>query len=350
MKEEVKILWKLCFEDNEEFTNLYFTMRYKDEINLAIKENGEVISALQMIPYPMTYCNQIIPTSYISGACTHPEFRAKGTMKQLLAEAFQKMYDENVLLTTLIPAEEWLFGYYNKTGYAPVFDYSTELVNTKSLSPSDEYNIIYSNDFHSEVFAYFNQKMMERPVCLQHTEEDFKVILADLKLGDGKLFIAQTGSGICGLAICVLESKALHVMELFAENNSIKDTLLSCAAKEMHTTEIKLIVPPRFIDSRKLGMARIINAEDMLQIYAMIYPKLNISLKLVDPIIEANNGYFDISHGIVKRSSTKQSGDKINEVTIQQLTQALLGYKTAELPDALSSFATKNPYMSLMLN
>jgi len=350
MKEEVKALWKLCFEDNEKFTNLYFSMRYKDEINVAIKENGEVISALQMIPYPMTYCNRIIPTSYISGACTHPDFRVKGVMKHLLAEAFQKMYDNKVLLTTLIPAEEWLFAYYNKVGYTLAFDYSTELVDTETLSSSEKFNIICDNDFNPEVFNYFSHKMMERPVCLQHTEEDFNVILADLKLEGGKLFIAQTDSDICGLVICISEGKTLHVMELFAEQDSIKNTLLSCAAKKTHATKIRLIVPPCSKDCKGLGMARIINAEEMLRIYAATYPKLDINFNLVDPIIEANNGHFNINHGIVKRIFTKQSDVTINEVTVQKLTQALLGYKTAELAGKLNSFANENPYMSLMLN
>ena len=71
-REVTKALWKLCFQDNEAFTDLYFRMRYKDEINMAIYENNQMVSALQMIPYPMTFCNEIISTSYISGACTHP--------------------------------------------------------------------------------------------------------------------------------------------------------------------------------------------------------------------------------------------------------------------------------------
>ncbi len=67
-KDEVKTLWKLCFNDSDEFTDLYFKMRYKDEVNRVIREDGKIISALQMIPYPMTFCDEVISTSYISGA------------------------------------------------------------------------------------------------------------------------------------------------------------------------------------------------------------------------------------------------------------------------------------------
>ena len=85
-KDEVKTLWKLCFNDSDEFTDLYFKMRYKDEVNRVIREDGKIISALQMIPYPMTFCDEVISTSYISGACTHPDY------SPMLEEYYQEAY------------------------------------------------------------------------------------------------------------------------------------------------------------------------------------------------------------------------------------------------------------------
>ena len=66
IKEQVKALWKLCFEDSEEFVEMYFKLRYKNEVNVAIQSGDEVISALQMLPYPMTFCGEMVQTSYIS--------------------------------------------------------------------------------------------------------------------------------------------------------------------------------------------------------------------------------------------------------------------------------------------
>ena len=91
IKEQVKSLWKLCFDDSEAFIELYFRLRYNNEVNLAIQSGEEVIAALQMLPYPMTFCNKIVPTSYISGACTHPDYRAKGVMRELLSQSFARM-------------------------------------------------------------------------------------------------------------------------------------------------------------------------------------------------------------------------------------------------------------------
>ena len=41
-KEKVKALWQLCFDDNEEFVEMYFRLRYKNEINIAIESGDEI--------------------------------------------------------------------------------------------------------------------------------------------------------------------------------------------------------------------------------------------------------------------------------------------------------------------
>ena len=108
MREKVKKLWKLCFNDNDECVDMYFNLRYNSEVNVAIESGDEVIAALQMLPYPITFHGNSVPTAYISGACTHPDYRSRGVMRELLSQAFGRMYRNNITFTTLIPAEPWL--------------------------------------------------------------------------------------------------------------------------------------------------------------------------------------------------------------------------------------------------
>ena len=68
MREQVKKLWKLCFNDSDEFTEMYFRLRYNNEVNIAIQSGEEVIAALQILPYPMTFGGKEISTGYVSGA------------------------------------------------------------------------------------------------------------------------------------------------------------------------------------------------------------------------------------------------------------------------------------------
>lgn len=82
MREQVKKLWKLCFNDSDEFTEMYFRLRYNNEVNIAIQSGEEVIAALQILPYPMTsegkrsvqaMCRELvhIPTTGIVELCAN---------------------------------------------------------------------------------------------------------------------------------------------------------------------------------------------------------------------------------------------------------------------------------------
>lgn len=67
LKEGTINLWRICFNDTEEFIRFYFERKYKDENTIGIEENGQIVSVLQMLPYTMTWNQQEVPVSYIPG-------------------------------------------------------------------------------------------------------------------------------------------------------------------------------------------------------------------------------------------------------------------------------------------
>ena len=350
MKEEVKKLWNLCFGDDEAFTELYFSKRYSDEVNLAIEENGNIISALQILPYPMTFSREIISTGYISGACTHPDHREKGAMKRLLLQSFARMQNNEVPLTTLIPAEKWLFSYYSKMGYTPIFEYSNKTFTVEELKPSSEYTVSkYTSQpfLQEEAYFFFDENIKKRPCCIQHSFDDFLVIMDDLKLGSGELLIAKSKGEIKGLLFCYVKDYTLHVPELFFEDNSVRDTLLFTAAKQFQVKDISCIIPPNDEMGNILGMARIIDAEKLLKIYAIHHPELEVSFNISDESIGKNNAFYSIKSGKLEIAEINKD---FKSFSIQELTQALMGYKTELLPKELQIFERQKPYMNLMLN
>ena len=42
-QEEVKALWKLCFDDSEDFVDLYFRKRFTEHNNYALERNGKIV-------------------------------------------------------------------------------------------------------------------------------------------------------------------------------------------------------------------------------------------------------------------------------------------------------------------
>ena len=133
VKEQVRRLWATCFHDSEAFMDLYFGCRYTDSLNEYMESDGQVIAALQRIPYRLTYEGMNVPVAYISGACTHPVYRERGVMRKLLAQAHQSMFREGMLFSTLIPAEDWLKGYYARSGYTLCFQRRKKLLTASCL-------------------------------------------------------------------------------------------------------------------------------------------------------------------------------------------------------------------------
>ena len=298
IREKVKNLWKLCFNDSEEFTELYFRLRYNNDINIAIQSGEEVIAALQMLPYPMTFEGEDIHTAYISGACTHPDYRNRGVMHELLSQAFARMLHNNVALSTLIPAEPWLFDYYGRSGYAPVFRYAEETFIASGTPTADTgLTLEMSAEYTEKRYEYLDRKLRERPCCIQHTEEDFQEIVSDTP--------------------------------------ATKTLLLQHICQSLNLPSIRVLTPPATGESQLLGMARIINAKTMLQLYATAHPELELSIHLTDEQVSANNGYYYLNNGKYMNSAKRLPGSHL-ALTIGELTEKI--------------FATSSPYMSLMLN
>lgn len=336
-KEEIKALWKMCFNDSDEFVDLYFENRYKDEINMDIRCDGKVVSALQMIPYPMTFCGGTIPVSYISGACTHPEYRGRGLMRKLLSEVHRRMYQDGVLLGLLIPAKEWLFDFYAQSGYAPCFGYVNKQFRVNELRPS--YACVVSDEkddvrLMPEHYRYFSGKMKARPCCVLHPCDDFRIILADLRLENGNLWVARKNGSIVGMAFCVVESSRLVVKEILADDDATRDALMREAAMYHSVSELECLLPS-FVDSLYLGMARVIHAERLLNIVARKYPSLELYVEIEeDKDLPENEGGYAIVNGVCKRG--KIPGKEYRKCSLSDFARLLL--------------EAEHPYMSLMLD
>lgn len=339
IKEQVKVLWKQCFYDSDEFIDFYFQKRYTDDLNSCAEADGRVIAALQRIPYSLTYEGMEMPVAYISGACTDSAYRNKGVMRQLLAEAHRRMYREGVMFSTLIPAEEWLKGYYARSGYANCFAQAKKLLTASSL-PVDNFSkllriveIAPGSTLCSDAFLFFNHFQSSQEAYIQHDWEDFHIILTDLQLSGGSLWGAFQGNILKGLCFCFPEEDTLKVTELISAEEQVAWALVKFLLSHYQVAQAECLGKEGDV-FYELGMARIIHVEAMLRLLAGTY-RGNLYIKVEgDEAIPENNGWYNLEEG--HYSSGKQEDKAYQAVSIEELTRLL--------------FEGKHPYMSLMLN
>lgn len=264
-KQQLIELWRLCFDDTEDFIQLYFDRVYTEENALTIEVNGAIVSALQMIPYTMGFCDSELTVSYIAGACTHPEHRGKGYMGELLNEAFRIMRQRNYDLTALIPANSSLFEYYRRYGYTEIFDYSLiEEELPEVLIPNEGIQLTAIDEKSAElekIYAYFDRKLKERACCVLHTKDDFITSVIEFRQDAGETILAVQGGQPVGMAFLYPAIDRVYMKEFVYDNAHIRAILLQEILLHYRMTKIQYVAPPQLPDTHRLGMGMVLNRE-----------------------------------------------------------------------------------------
>lgn len=205
---QIRSMWKTCFEDTEEYMELYFSRVYQDENTLFCTSDKLAVASLQMLPYSISFYGQNIPFAYIAGACTLPEHRKKGYMEKLLIKSFRVMEQRNIPLTILIPGEEWLYGFYEKYGYTQCFRGDDTIIPLKEIFAKNECDIDKSYIDFQKLFATKN-------LCVQKSRDDFETIVLE-----GKLDNCPEKTNLSAMARVI---DPFYMLTLFAEGNTTKD-------------------------------------------------------------------------------------------------------------------------------
>lgn len=325
---ETRHLWERSFSDPRAFIDLYFREKYRTERNEVIMRDGRVVSALQKLPYPITYGGRMLPASYVSGACTDEKYRRRGLMGELLDQTHRAMQKEGALLGFLIPATEELATYYTKFGYTPCFRFGWETVAAQPLA--EDVVVIQSIEPPLE---YIRARMQERPMCVQHPLADLCAVADDMRLAGDTLWEARRGTLVVAAAICRAEADGVLLRECVYDDEAAREALIAGVAAHYGRTEVDVIHLPA-TEGDYFGMARIIDAQGMLAAYAALHPEADCVIGVTDPLLTENDGYYRLAGGQCERLQT--SVPEVQQHTIATLTDLLV--------------AQENLMMTLMMN
>ncbi len=170
VKEETMQLWRKVFKDPESFVQLYFSRVYRDEYNVIIQLENRVVAALQTLPYTMLWKEQEINTVYISGVSVDEEYRKQDIGSNLMRQAhFAAFHQRKAVFATLIPAEEWLYGWYAKQGYAKVMTCTPPPARIRKMD-----------------YEIFDALQREKECILLQDVDRYTVIQEDLRLTEDR--------------------------------------------------------------------------------------------------------------------------------------------------------------------
>lgn len=130
-----------------------------------------------------------------------------------------------------------------QVGICSSFGYAVEQVRVDRLCPAPGCRIEVCEFPGVEHYHYFDSRMHGRRSCIQHPKEDFLVIMADLRLGNGKLLVAWEADKIVGMAFTVMGDDTLYIKELLADTDAVQDTLLYEAAHIYKVQRMDYFIP-----------------------------------------------------------------------------------------------------------
>ncbi len=339
-KQKIRALWQQTFHDDERFVELLFSHLYSDDNAVGVEQDGQLITALQMLPYRIIIGQSLLDVAYVSGAVTRPECRNQGWMSHLLARAFDVMYARHIPLSVLIPAEPWLYDYYAARGYAPVFLREEYRYPVEHCFVSHGY--YPGTPTREELFAFFQEQMLRRPICIQHSRTDFEVVCSDVELEGGVILSLADESGrLVAASWAVGRDDEAVVKELLALTADAEEAMLHEVQKNFQG---KPVLRYRQASEKsgavRHGMLRLIDVEGVLSAVAESFPLLKVTIRVIDELLPHNHGDYCLSGGICRRVSVAVPD---YDVDVAELATLLFGEKGLAIVYNL-------PYMSLMLD
>lgn len=221
-KAPIQALWKRCFpEDTDSFIDFYFDEIYKNNETLVYLEKDQPVAALQMIPYTIQTGAALHSAGYLSGIMTHPDYRNKGYMAQLLYQSFDEMAKKGYAYTFLIPQNEWLQGVYAKYGFQPVAQ-----TQSTRYGMQDAASTLYPTPYHlyaasCHLYPIYSCLLREKEPVVLKTERQFQQILLDFFDEKGVLFANEQG-----MAFTLKESGKILFKEFFYQNETVQAAFL----------------------------------------------------------------------------------------------------------------------------
>lgn len=119
--EQMKQIWRECFEAEDAYLNLYFSLLYCPEQTLVYQQDGQVLGMLTLLPCRYRVGERTLNARYLFAVATLPDAQGRQISTKLLAHADREMQRQGTEVALLAPATAQLYDFYGKRGYTPWF-------------------------------------------------------------------------------------------------------------------------------------------------------------------------------------------------------------------------------------
>ena len=114
-------LWALSFDDALPFIRTFQSLLAKEDCTVVYRENGTVVSGAYLIETTLHVGGATYPAYLFAGAATHPDYRRKGYMEQVIRYCRGLCERREVDYLVLVPVNNDLYQYFSRFGFRANF-------------------------------------------------------------------------------------------------------------------------------------------------------------------------------------------------------------------------------------
>ena len=209
-------LWTEVFNDSPLFLDRFFGNLFVPDNCLVAEKDGQIASMLFLLKATASRQQGNFPLRYVYACATHPDFREKGLMGQLLRAAVQLADKEGVGLI-LIPAIEPLFDYYKRFGFTqPTYLYRNSYPPLKAANTTSEWERGDIADMPRTVAVLQEHRaaFLGKKNAVLWPDAHIKVVLEELQTQGGELLLLNPDGSQCqGYALTRLCNGGVEIIE-----------------------------------------------------------------------------------------------------------------------------------------
>lgn len=365
--ERTRILYEEVFaEDEKAFVDYYYRVcAAENEIFVWETDKDEIVSMLHLNPYRMRIGEREAIVNYIVAVATREAYRGRGLMRGLLLAALAHMDEEKQPFTFLMPAAEAIYTpydfrfIYRQKQFAlygkgeQVSGGSAADVQAACLVKIDQERgaEIWKEELNS-LEAFAQRRLKKYRTASLHTQNYFQKLIEEQACQNGEIMVQKERGEIWGYYFTAREGDALEVREAVAEEGrqeQLLDSITDLAGEgkliKIHGVSFDMSPEASRIKSESVQqvpviMARIVHLEAFVSCLSA-KERVELNLKLEDPILKANEGNFRLvlerSGGRLIRLAEERSkkapdsGDQSGVIldatlTVSQFVQLAFGY------------------------
>ncbi len=337
-------IYRESFRSTRRWDDWFLNEVYTDENMLALEADGRTVSVLLAQPYRVSLYGSDLQGTYLSCVATAASERGKGYMSRLVAQAIGQSAARGDAIAMLIPETRRLYFFYSRFGFATAFYVDEQrYTSVHSFVMPDEYVPVEPT---YDIFAPLEELSA---CCVRHTRTDFSRILRDIEIDGGKVVAVEGPDGSRAMAFASV-GDLVTVKAIPSTDTEAAEAALAVLRTEVGEKPLAVWANPadKVDHLRARGMARIIDAAAVLGAVAAAHPKTEMAIRLHDPMIEANNAVFVLSHGQCRTVAYDEFKGKTDlDVRIDVLAMVLFS-----APSVASIFNLPGcrPRMQLMLD